>query len=345
MPNKIPFHSLIEKIQSGKITDKEVAQYFIAEPHPSQPFDFVVGINTDRVDVSNVENAALLAGPLLQDAGTVSDRKRRKKATAKHKRKSPLIAEGDSWFRLPQLIYPPTLIDILQNKYSINNLAQWGDTLAEILLAGEFWPHILPDPSTGEYKSDVLLFSGGGNDVLGGDELWRFLNLFDVDHTKPTDAPYYVNRAFYENLEIIADQYDALIQQIKYRAPKVMMVAHGYDYALPQNGGRWLYSPMIRQGFDPMFTNKNLCAAIIRVMINAFNNKLAVLEQRHPKNFRHVDLRGTIKAGEWFDELHPKRAGATKTAAKFAAALQKLPAAAKMQPPIVTPRMRLLQAA
>jgi hypothetical protein len=45
-----------------------------------------------------------------------------------------------------------------------------------MILAGEFWPYLTSG------QSDVVLFSGGGNDILGGGELWRYLNLFDVDH-------------------------------------------------------------------------------------------------------------------------------------------------------------------
>ncbi len=111
---------------------------------------------------------------------------------------------------------------------------------------GEFWRYILPDPN-GQYKHDTLLFSAGGNDVLGGSELWRFLNLFDVNHTKPSDAPYYVNRAFYNNLDVIITKYEGLLDEIKHRAPKVIVAAHGYDYVIPRNGGPWLHTPMVRQ--------------------------------------------------------------------------------------------------
>ena len=52
MAGKLPFHVLVQKIQTGKISEQELAQYFIIEQNPQQPFDYLVGINTDTVDVT-----------------------------------------------------------------------------------------------------------------------------------------------------------------------------------------------------------------------------------------------------------------------------------------------------
>jgi hypothetical protein len=342
--SKIPFHALVQKIQTGKISEQELTKYFIVEQNPQQPFDYLVGINTNTVDVTNVEKSALVSDSLLRDAGTILDRQRAnkgKKKINKYKRKSPIIAEGDSWFKLPDLHWPPknpivpwTLINFLQQKQSIINLAHWGDTLAEIILAGEFWPYLMSG------QSDVFLFSAAGNDILGGGELWRYLNLFDVDHDKPSDASYYVNHDFYVNLDSIVRLYESLIRQIEMRTPHVIMLGHGYDYVIPRDSGPWLGAPMIRQGLIPSERPK-LCEAIVRVMINAFNNKLKILQANHVKHFKYVDLRNTIKSTEWWDELHPLDAGARKTAAKFATELQRLTASAAAAPLIMTARSHL----
>jgi lysophospholipase L1-like esterase len=343
MPNKTPLWTVVQKVQSGRITEREVRQFFIVEPNPQQPFDLFVGINTERVDVSNVENLALLADPLVEGAGRSLDlRNKRVKRISRYKRKSPIIAEGDSWFRLPAVIYPRTLIDFLQQKYSIINLAHWGDTLADMLLVGEFWPYLDTNP----VASDVLLFSAGGNDILGAGELWRFLNLFDVDHDKPSDAPYYVKQEFYENLDVVIQNYESLLQQIQSRknTKKTIVVGHGYDYVIPQANGPWLGGPLLRQGLDPVFRPK-LCQAIVRILIDAFNSRLKILQNNYPKNFRYVNLRGTIKPTEWFDELHPREVGARKTAAKFAAVLESLPASGTVAAPIAVFHPQLLRAA
>jgi lysophospholipase L1-like esterase len=336
--NKTPLHVVVQKIQSGRITEPELSRYFSVAPNPRQPFDFIVTINADTVDLENVESAAFLGEPLLSDAGrVVAARARAPRKPAKYKRKLPIIAEGDSWFKLPDLIFvPPTLIDILQRKYSIINLAHWGDTLSDIILAGEFWGYLK--------TADTFLFSAGGNDMLGGGQLWRFLNLFDVDHAKPADAPYYLKQEFYDNLDIVIKQYESVITQIESRYPHVIMLGHGYDYVIPRPDGPWLGGPMARQGLDPTWYAK-LCQAIARVMVDAFNSRLHALARAHAKNFRYVDLRGSVRPGDWWDELHPKESGATKTAAKFAAALESLPAVATVPVHAARSRPRLRRAA
>jgi hypothetical protein len=344
MPAKLALHSLVEKIQSGRISEGEMARCFLLEQNPYRPFDYVVGINGDTVDVTNVERTAISADALLRDAGAVLDRRQAGKASrragTRYRRKTPIIAEGDSWFKLPDLhpFVPWTLVNFLQRKYPISNLAHWGDTLADMILVGEFWPYLMSG------DSDVLLFSAGGNDILGDGELWQYLNLFNVDHDKPADAPYYVNGDFYLNLDVIIGQYESLIREIELRAPHVIVVGHGYDYAIPQPDGPWLGGPMLRQGLDPGF-RPQLCQAIVRVMIDAFNHRLRILQGHHAKTFKYVDLRGTIRANQWWDELHPLDAGARKTAAKFAAALDRLPASGTVAPPLAVAHRHLLRAA
>jgi len=344
MARKIKFHELVTKVQTGKINSDDLQDYFVVQPHPTRPFDFVIGLNPRNVDVSNMERAALHASPILHDASVGLDQQPTR--PVKTKRTRTMVAEGDSWFRLPKIdpIVPPTLIDRLQDKYAIINLAHWGDTFRDIILAGEFWSYITPG-ADGKYGADVLLFSAGGNDILGGGEFWRMINLFDVDHQAPGQAGYYLTAEFHANLELVIGFYDSLIQQIMNRAPKVVILGHGYDYAVPVRGGNWLYAPFVRQGFDPDIRDPKLCAAIVRLIIDAFNNKLAVLEQRYPANFKYVDLRGTLKSGDWWDELHPTGAGSRKTAAKFAAAINALPAADDVTPPVVAVHPRLPEAA
>ena len=165
---KTPFHAVVEKVQRGTITDKEIAQYFVAQPNPQKPFDFTVGLNRAAVDFQGVEKSSKSADALAQDAAISRDRQARAAAPTGFQRKSPIIAEGDSWFRLPNVIMPPTLIDLLQQDdgYAITNMAHWGDTLAEMAQAGQFWPPLVSG------QADTFLFSAGGNDVLGGEAGW-----------------------------------------------------------------------------------------------------------------------------------------------------------------------------
>jgi lysophospholipase L1-like esterase len=235
---------------------------------------------------------------------------------------------------------PPTLVDLLQQTYGypITNMAHWGDTLADMILAGQFWPPLVSG------QADTFLFSGGGNDVLGGESgIARFLRLFDVDHTKPSDAAYYIKPEFYDNLKLILQNYESLIQRVHVRAPNVIMLGHGYDYAIPRSEGPWIGNGMMFVGLDPTF-HANLCRAIVRIMIDAFNSALAAFARTY-SNYRYVDLRGAIGKNQWRDELHPTAAGAAKTAARFDSALRKLPKSDTFASPLIASRAMFRRAA
>ena len=331
---KTPFHAVVEKVQRGTISDKEFSNYFVAQPNPRQPFDFTIGINRAAVELQGVEKSGKFADALVHDASIGRDRQIRRAAPPKgFQRKSPIVAEGDSWFRLPQVIMPPTLIDVLQETYgyAIDNMVHWGDTLADMIQVGQFWPPLTSG------QADTFLFSAGGNDVLGGDGgIARFLNLFDVGHTKPSDAAYYIKPEFYQNLRLIVQSYESLVQRVHLRAPNVIMLGHGYDYVIPRVDGPWIGNGMMYVGLDPTF-RPALCQAIIRIMIDAFNNALAAFATTY-SNYRYVDLRGAIGKTQWHDELHPTAAGAAKTAARFDAALRKLPKSGAFTTPLIASR-------
>lgn len=312
MAKRITLSQLVEKIQSGKLTQKEAKDYFVVEPNVHRPFDFNTYINVDNVDVTNFESLARDADHLVAsiptDAATRKKKVAKKIATAHN-----IVAEGDSWFRLPHIWpFPKTCIDFLQEwGYPIANLAHWGDTLDQMLLKGEFWPYLAGG-------CDLLLFSGGGNDVLGSGALASYLNQFDPDHTKPSDASYYVRKEFYDNLDrIVCNVESGLIKPMP-RGKKIIM--HGYDYVIPRPRGPWLGSEMEFRNLDPTF-NAALCQAIIKLMINAYNSKLKSLASKYSEVFVHLDLRGTVAKTEWYDELHGKDAAAKKIALKFAKAI------------------------
>jgi hypothetical protein len=331
---KTPFHAVVEKIQNRSISDADISNFFVIQPNPRRPFDFTVGLNRTAVDFRGIEKAAKLADALAHDASIGRDERLAPTTPPKgFGRKVPVVAEGDSWFRLPPLIMPPTLIDVLEQNYAypISNLAHWGDTLTDMIQAGQFWPALISG------QADTFLFSGGGNDLLGGEAgIARFLNLFDPDHANPSDAAYYVKPEFYANLKLVLDSYESLIQRVHLRAPDVIMVGHGYDYSIPRSSGPWIGNGMVFVGLDPTF-QAGLCQAIMRIMTDAFNKGLGGFAATY-SNYRYVDLRGAIGKNEWRDELHPTAAGAAKTAARFDAMLKSLPKSGTFATPAIASR-------
>ena len=69
---KTPFHTVVEKVQRGTITDKEISEYFVAQPNPQKPFDFTVGLNRAAVDFQGVEKSSKLADALAAQPVSVA---------------------------------------------------------------------------------------------------------------------------------------------------------------------------------------------------------------------------------------------------------------------------------
>jgi hypothetical protein len=205
------------------------------------------------------------------------------------------------------------MIDFLGETYPVNNLAHWGDTLASMIATGEYLAVLRAG------MVECLLFSGGGNDLLG-DDLERCLNLYDNQHSSPADASYYLTEFFYSRLADIEQLYSGLISQVAVLSPRTRIFVHGYDYAVPKENGIYLGVHFQRRGLHPR-DHGSLCSAIVRLMIDLFNDRLAFLALHHPM-FHHVDLRGTVHANEWFDaELHAKESATRRMSAKLSQAI------------------------
>jgi hypothetical protein len=310
MVGKIAFSDLVAKVQNKDIDRKEIAKYFVVDEAKSKSFAPALTLDYGTVDTTGAERSAKLAAPALAAEASHAAKTNRAKAAATAP--PSIVAEGDSWFNLPDIVYPETIIDVLQVNYAIANLAMYGDELEEMVLRAEYMPLL----AGGKIK--FLLFSGGGNDVIGGGALSTCLNLYDPHHTDPKQAAYYINSQFDAVLDRVEKLYRRVAAQVRNIAPNTKIVVHGYDYAIPRNEGPHLGKPMRDRGLDPAWDG-DLCNAIIRLMINRFNDRLKKLPS---ENIIYLDLRGTAGKTGWFDEIHPTKATAGKMAKKFAKVLR-----------------------
>ena len=303
MPEKISYSDLVKRAQSERLSEAELRRYFVLDANESTPFNPRFRINYDTVDVTGLEAAAATAGHgLAMDA---SEKPLARRATA---RGSVLhVAEGDSWFRLPR-IYQNAMLYYVARKVPIDNLAHWGDTLEQMISKGEYIPYLK------DKKTKVLLFSAGGNDVLGTN-LEQCLNLFDARFPDPEHASFYVRRLFFEQLDAVEAQYRQIVTQVAKNSPQTKLFVHGYDYARPIEHGVFLGQHFERRGLYPRPYGE-LCRAIVRYMIDQFNERLALIAH-HYEFVTYIDFRGTLGAGQWFDELHPTNGGAKELADKL----------------------------
>lgn len=326
MAKKVTLSKLVAQIESGALSPKDAEKYFVTDSHAGAPFGPGAKFAKKLVDTtafgaqSDVIATALAKTLKQQGAAHVPGR------TAAVRAASPadatklvastsasILAEGDSWFDLP-FIWPRTIVDILGETRPIVTLAKAGDTMRNMLDEAQFVKPL----KAGGVK--YFLFSGGGNDVVGGGDLKTFINLFDPDFSKPTDALYYIKDAYYDMLDGLMGNYAQLAAMVRKASPSTVLVVHGYSFVIPQIDGPWVGGPMAIRGLDPVHMAP-LCQAIIRKMIEAFNARLASFAASSSGRVVHINLTGLVKPNEWFDELHPREVAARRMAAAYEAKL------------------------
>ncbi len=124
------------------------------------------------------------------------------------------VAEGDSWFNLPNLpIGLPIVggvdgdaIRALEKRGHIFvNIAHFGDTLTSIAEAKDY----LGAFQSGSY--DAFLLCGSGNDLLGGGQLYKYLNLYQS--SRPNKE--YLKASFYSKIAYMEMLYAEIIKSVE----------------------------------------------------------------------------------------------------------------------------------
>jgi len=244
-----------------------------------------------------------------------------------------IIATGDSWFNYPLNNGLPGDTDIIAQLPSmlrpgtnILNLAHYGEATTAILgttKRAEFLAQ-LNDPANGKF--DAILFSGGGNDLIGDPfRFWLRDALSDADDPKTA-----MNQDSFNNIiAIVREAYQDLIAIRDAYNEEVPIFLHDYDFAYPDGRpayciGPWLYPSLVSRKWmsSQALAQVQRGAAVVRSFMLSFHAMLAQLASDWP-NVILVETQGTLQSEqEWDNELHPKPPGFGKMAAKFAAALQ-----------------------
>ncbi|HEX7832860.1 MAG TPA: hypothetical protein VF787_24620 [Thermoanaerobaculia bacterium] len=231
-----------------------------------------------------------------------------------------VISEGDSWFSFPiHANIIDQLDEMVNRRMSLLRLERSGDELtamttdAKLKTLGGYLQR---------YKPHVLLFSGGGNDIVGP-ELLKFIArrgaTFDVAAALNTSA---LKTRFNE----IRAAYVKLIAMRDANAPACLIVTHGYGNAIPTGRKAKLYGiaagPWIKPFLEAQgYTTKKEQQAIVDALMVRFN---AIVDSFVGARFIKCDVAAVIQDNEWNDELHPTRKGFEDAAAVFHSTLRTL---------------------
>jgi hypothetical protein len=237
-----------------------------------------------------------------------------------------LIGEGDSWFDypLPDPLHPTDVLQGLENTGKpvplILKLAHYSDATTTLLGVNKRNRLIdqLKDPANGPI--DALLFSGGGNDVVG--DQFRFW-LHDADAVANDPAQGIDIRRLANIFGVVESAYLDLIRIRDQFAPHAPIFVHAYDFAIPSGtsachlAGPWLRPSLVDRGWRDLAPG----TLIVRTILVQFRAMLLRLASDPAHNLVLVETQGTLAPDDWANELHPTGAGFAKIAACFRAAL------------------------
>ncbi len=307
--SKITVEQLMSKMSNLGAEDDALAKYFIVDVENSGPFSPRLKFNPATVQIPRGAGAAERSAMAMNSANWLARWNRK----ALYQRKiaagydGPLIvSEGDSWFQYPILLIDT--IDYLMNPYAIYSLGAAGDLLKNMADKKEYL-RALRD--TG---AEILLLSGGGNDLVAGGALAPHLEEFNPDFM-PED---YLLPSFQALLDDALTHYSRMFRQVHQHFPHVNILCHGYDYPVP-NKDRWLGKPMESRGIR----DRSLQKAIARCMMDQFNRRLRRAAKAMP-NVTYIDCRTVVGDDRWHDGLHPNNAGYADVARKFAREISKI---------------------
>jgi len=233
-----------------------------------------------------------------------------------------ILAEGDSWFEYPVPFSGGGIIDhlapILGDRVEVLNLATHGDEVRQILALDQ--RQEIEKRLSAPRKFDALLFSGGGNDIVG-DQFCLWLNRNSGG--LPPNA--LVNEARLNAvLGVVAAGYRDLIAIRDALSPHTKIFVHTYDFPQPSDEGVCNSGPWLKPSLDYRNINDpSLQFEVVRMVLAKFAASLQSIQgEDGVRDFYVVPTQGALNPKtEWANEIHPSRGGFTKLARKFQDAL------------------------
>ncbi len=236
-----------------------------------------------------------------------------------------IVSEGDSWFAYPPKWIiagkPSNLIShissMTRKKANFFTMASNGDEAVDMVSGKQ--KHQLVDilrwHSKGKNRKpvDLLLFSGGGNDVVGENDFERFLKPYKNSYVTGKQC---VNMPrLNRKVKQIGLAYQELLDIRDHYCPETLIITHTYDYPYPSlTGGVFLGGLINTKAWMKRFMNANdisdeLQADVIKVFMDAMAEEVLKVAAKR-EGFIVVDSRGALVGKkEWLNEIHPTSKG------------------------------------
>jgi len=236
-----------------------------------------------------------------------------------------VFAEGDSWFDYPVPLFGGGIVPRLADRLGVPilDLASAGDEVRYMLgveQRAELRQRLqVGCPAGGPW--DVLLFSGGGNDIVGDP-----MTLWVRDYAPGKDADQLLHDGrFATALGLVRAGYEDLIALRDHISPATHLMFHTYDFAIPDGRGVCGKGPWLKPTFDARgYPRTSIRFEIVQLMLRRFGAMLASLAR--PGSVTVIDGQGLLPpgTGSWHNELHPSKRGYMAFADRFRDELRRL---------------------
>lgn len=256
-----------------------------------------------------------------------------------------IIAEGDSWFG-----YPPKYLlfgshsnildwvgDKMRGDINLLRLESNGDEAMEMLTGTQ--KHKLIDvlSASGEMV-DAILFSGGGNDLVGDSDMPLLLR--PEEYQEGMDVADILDwDKVCRRLQMIALALRDLMAIRNELAPHATIFTHVYDTAYPSEEGLHLFGGLIGDVFKttswikPYMDDLNIppglqCKVVAELMEQLESVYMDLEDSKEARGrFKVLPTRGTLKPNDkdhWLNEIHPTSEGFELIADHFVDALRSM---------------------
>jgi hypothetical protein len=338
MARKITYQELQDKIKNPELSPTELAElapYFIIDEAKSTAFQPVTTINWELVERPIAKNSG--GGSFLIGRGNEVDSFYRRSLFSTRCLLQPerliFLSEGDSWFQFPVVL--KDVIDYLIDDqgdfkgYNICSLDAAGDTTKNMVFSR---PEVM-DELRRLYQENLavagLLFSGGGNDILGDDDKGKpvFHRILQHNLAQPT-----IDNVFQEDqVKLLFKQiriaYEKLFTDVHSEFPELPIFIHSYDYVYPgafsdedRRKPHWVGKAMADIGIVDKLLQKEITTRLL--------NQLYAIQQALVAEYPNVHLIETLgtlqNVSDWNDEIHPTNQGFGQIAQKFIAKIEQV---------------------
>ena len=290
------------------------AQKRAASPKPPSARARFAGMSAER--------ARLVRSVARERDVRMAEYRRRLKARAMRAtgRMLCVLAEGDSWFDYPVGRSVVAQLEDIAG-VPIANMAHHGDEVRQMLALAQRREitERLREAVRDGLPFDALLFSGGGNDIVG-DELCIWLN----DYTQGMRPDQAIDLPRFDAvLAIIEAGYRDLIGIRDRESPGTTVFLHGYDFAVPTGEGVCFVGPWLKPSLDFRGVPPVMQWDVVRAILERFERRLTALAGAMP-DVVLVPTQGTLQPTDrwWANEIHPTDKGFEAIARKFHAALR-----------------------